>query len=163
MIQSMKRERGAPGFMSAQELKALACACPSLAELNIHDAMQQTDEGVTPLLHLSTSVTSLSVGGAAFDNEAAAIVGQLTQLRELQWRVSPDLTDSGLQHLTALQQLDDLCIHATGLSDEVLNGLDWEVSALYLRAAPEVSLSGCWLGRVFIPHRHCALCALAPA
>jgi hypothetical protein len=59
------------------------------------------------------------------------------------WQISPDLTDSGLQQLTALQQLEDLCIHGTGLSEGVLTasvGLD--LGKLELTAAPKVQ-SGC--------------------
>jgi hypothetical protein len=117
--------RGATGFMSAQELEALARACPSLVKLALYAAMQQSDEGVTPLLRLPKSVTSLSVGGTAFGNAAAAVVAQLTQLRHLVWQISPHLPDAGLQQLTALQQLDHLWIHGALLVCWTFDGSCW--------------------------------------
>jgi hypothetical protein len=108
------------GFMTAAELTSMFAACPALVALYLPNALQTGD--LTPLLQLPKSVTLLSVGGAAFVDSAAAVVAQLTQLRNLNWEVSPDLTDAGLQQLTALRGLTRLELFSVpGLSQEVID------------------------------------------
>ena len=62
------------------------------------------------MLQLPVSCTALHVGGTVFDDAAATIVCQLSQLVRLSWSYSPSFTDLGLQQLTALRQLTHLLL-----------------------------------------------------
>jgi hypothetical protein len=99
------------GFMDTDSLPAVFAACPSLVSLSIRNALAPGD--LTPLLQLPTSVVTIDVGGEAFDDAAAAVVGQLTQLRNLSWEGSVYVTGMGLQELTALQGLEWLMVLST--------------------------------------------------
>lgn len=93
-------------------------ACPNLVSLNVQSTVKPGD--ISPLLQLPTSCVSLSVGGRAFYDAAAAVVAQLTQLTKLKWLSSPGLTDAGLEQLTALTALRSLHMDGMpGLSDAV--------------------------------------------
>jgi hypothetical protein len=89
-------------------LRAIARSCPALQRLDIAEAVEP-DTDLSALLQLPQSCTSLEVGGDTFDDEAAAVVAQLTQLRDLTWRDADTFTDRGLQQLTALD-LDSLFV-----------------------------------------------------
>jgi hypothetical protein len=113
-------------FVTAHQLTAAFAACPALRSLHICSTLKPGD--LTPLLQLPQSVTTLCVGGVAFDDAAATVVAQLTHLGSLGWDVSLGLTDVGLQQLTALQGLTYLHMFANdSLSVEVLDdGLSLE-------------------------------------
>lgn len=93
-------------------------ACPNPVSLNIQSTVKPGD--ISPLLQLPTSCVSLSVGGRAFDDTAAAVVAQPTHLTELKWFSSPGLTDAGLEQLTALTGLHSVNMDGMpGLSEGV--------------------------------------------
>jgi hypothetical protein len=98
------------GFMSAKELKALLHACPALNTLHVCNPLQTGSDASSLVLRLPARVTDLSVGGPAFDDDAAEMISRHRQLQRLCWQVSPDLTDAGLQQLTALRSLQHLHI-----------------------------------------------------
>lgn len=74
------------------------------------------DAKVDDLVKLQPCLETLCVAGDAFDDEAAAMVAQLTNLRHLDWESNPclkdanSLTDAGLLELTALQGLTHLAV-----------------------------------------------------
>lgn len=121
--------------ISAADARCLAAACPALRRLGVCNSL--TDfAAVEELLHLPQCCGSLSVGGTAFDDAAASVVAQLTQLTDLTWGHSPDLTDLGLQELTALRELQHLALFSTeSISQE-----------MFLREDPKdaVDLSDRW-------------------
>lgn len=89
-------------------LKNIVSACPSLCTLDISGCVAAGPGGdgdVSALLQLAGSCSKLVVGGPAFDDAAAAVVCQLTQLTGLEWHNAPSLSDAGLDQLTALQGL----------------------------------------------------------
>lgn len=74
-------------------------------QLEAHPDIRNTVQpgaDLSALLQLPDSCTSLVVGGAAFSDAAAVTVAQLTQLKDLRWCYSEQLTDTGLEQLTAL-------------------------------------------------------------
>lgn len=95
-------------FIATAELKGLACACPALSRLCLAHAVEPGD--MSGFLQLPASCQGLSVSGAAFNDQAAATICQLTQLTSLGWTFSPDLTEAGLDQLTALKQLQELSL-----------------------------------------------------
>jgi hypothetical protein len=70
------------------------------------------------LLELPQSLSSLCGGGAAFDDEAAAVLGRLTQLKDLCLSWAPGFTDAGLEQLTDLD-LARLFVHDAELSEAI--------------------------------------------
>jgi hypothetical protein len=73
---------------------------------------------LTGLLELPPSLTALFVGGAAFDDAAAAVLGQLTQLKQLGLDWVPGFTDAGLEQLTNLD-LAHLILHDAQVSEAI--------------------------------------------
>jgi hypothetical protein len=73
----------------------------------------------------------LAVGGRVFDDKAAGLVAQLTQLQFLEW-VHTDVMPRGLQALTTLTNLDTLSVLDCPYVRE--DGL----SAMELCTSPEV-------------------------
>jgi hypothetical protein len=92
--------------IDSADLVSIASCCPALQHLDVNCTVQPGAD-VAGLLKLPHSCTSLKVGGAAFSDAAAATVAQLTQLKHLRWWQAKQLTDTGLQQLTALD-LDSL-------------------------------------------------------
>ena len=82
------------GFMDADGLPAVFAACPSLVSLSIWNALEPGD--LTPLLQLPATVEAIDVGGEAWDDAAAGVLGQLTQLHSISWEGSDSVTDAGL-------------------------------------------------------------------
>jgi hypothetical protein len=118
--------------IDSTDLASIASCCPGLQHLDVTGTVQPGAD-VSVLLQLPDSCTSLAVGGAAFSDAAAATVVQLTQLKHLSWQHSKQLTDTGLQQLTALD-LDSLAAGFNGLSLELhkalyKSGADSEVSS----------------------------------
>lgn len=70
------------------------------------------------LLQLPQSCTTLSVGGAVFDDKAMSVIMQLTQLEVLCVHDSPGFTDAGLEQLTGLD-LWRLFVYNSALSDAI--------------------------------------------
>ena len=70
------------------------------------------------LLELPESLFSLCVGGAAFGDAAAPVLGQLTQLEDLCLSYTPGFTDAGLEQLTGLD-LGRLYVYESGLSEAI--------------------------------------------
>jgi hypothetical protein len=108
----IKSRQGSLGFMSAQDLEAVVAACPALKKLGLCNALE-SGAGLQALQQLPSTLTSLSVGGCG--DSVAALVAQLTGLKALFWASSPDLTDAGLQHLTALRRLTQLHMYSPPL------------------------------------------------
>lgn len=106
-------------FMSAADLKCITSACPGLHSLDITAALR--NDGVTALLELPRTCSSLVLGGEAMGDDAIPVLLQLTQLTSLAWEGSFYLTDSGLDQLTVLTGLQRLYLHD-------LNGLTAEVA-----------------------------------
>lgn len=119
-VQVLESREGRPGCMSARDLRAVVRACPALSDLRLHYACASDD--LTPLLQLPSTLTGLELAGSALDDDSAAAVAQLTQLKSLDWNFSPDLTDFGLEHLTALTGLTrlEMCI-MEGLSVQLMD------------------------------------------
>jgi hypothetical protein len=108
----LRSQQGSLGFMSAQDLEAVVAACPALKKLGLCNALE-SGAGLQALQQLPSTLTSLSVGGCG--DSVAALVAQLTGLKALFWASSPDLTDAGLQHLTALRRLTQLHMYSPPL------------------------------------------------
>lgn len=130
--------------MQQGELQALVSACPALTDLRICHALEEDNPSVAqPLLQLPGSLTSLSVGGPALDDAAAAVIKELTQLQRLNWLVSPELTDAGVVQLTALQQLEHLQLfRVEGVSQVLMDDPEplheGGSGAMFLTAGPKV-------------------------
>lgn len=93
-------------FLSAPDLHSIAAACPALETLGVTCAL---DDGASnSLLQLPLSCTSLAVGGYTLGDNDAAVIAQLTQLQDLNWKYSSNLSDVGLEQLTSLQRLQRL-------------------------------------------------------
>lgn len=105
------------GCMGAQDLGTVLSTCPALESLDVGGALT-SPTAVAPLLQLPTSCASLTVGGQAFDDTAAAVVAQLTQLTSLAWAYA-DLTDAGLEQLTSLTRLSSLLVDCCDLSRQL--------------------------------------------
>jgi hypothetical protein len=78
--------------MTAAELASLISCCPALHTLRIRNALEPSAD-VSALLQLPPCCTSLMVGGPGFCDAAAGVVCQLSQLQDLDWCYSEDLTD----------------------------------------------------------------------
>jgi hypothetical protein len=110
--------------MAAAGLPSVFAACPALVSVSIRNTLRPGH--LSPLLQLPATVENLEVGGEAWDDAAAGVLGHLTQLRSLfgegPSNVGSDgwvggLIDVGLLELTALQGLTRLHIFSTpGLS-----------------------------------------------
>lgn len=101
--------------MDGDDLARLISACSNLAALNIRGAMYE-DADISPLLQLPQSCSNLIVGGyQAFDNSAACVVAQLTQLTSLEWHNAVFFTALGWEQLTVLRGLQRLAIGGYGL------------------------------------------------
>jgi hypothetical protein len=99
----------------------LAPCLPALDSLSLVHVVEDYIDAVSAIERLMPGLTQLSVGGKAFDDEAASFVAKLTSLRELDW-VDSDITSDGLQALTALTNLNWLIVdNCPGLSDPVRN------------------------------------------
>jgi hypothetical protein len=101
---------GFDGFLSGEDLDCIAAACPRLQSLHIKGSLK-AGKPTDALLQLKECHT-LSVGGVAhaFDDRAAAVVAQMTQLTHLSWCCSRGFTSMGLQLMTALTNLQRLVI-----------------------------------------------------
>jgi hypothetical protein len=89
------------------DLSRIVSACPALHTLELMRVVQP-GASLAALQRLPESLSSLSVGGQAFGDAAAASVVQLTQLQNLEWSRAPGFSDVGFQHLTALTGLTRL-------------------------------------------------------
>lgn len=118
------------GFMTTSELRCLITACPALQVFGIANALQEA-AAVPELLRLPQCCKDLSVGGMAFADAAAPVLVQLTQLTCLRWCGSPDLTDPGLEQLTARR----------GLQVLILSDLENVSEGLFPREQPWAVLS----------------------
>ena len=124
--------------MTGAELASLISCCPALHKLQICNSLEASAD-VSPLMQLPPCCTNLQVGGPAFGDEAAGVVCQLTQLRELTWFHSKDLTDRGVKKLTALTRLWELDMwRMQGLSDCIINTVEDDKDALHLEDTAEV-------------------------
>lgn len=72
--------------------------------------MLQPGADLMPLLQLPAICLKLGIGGAAFTDAAAAVVGRITQLTALHWIGACQLSLVGLGQLTALQGLRMLVV-----------------------------------------------------
>ena len=133
-----------PSWLTGEELCGVISCCPALKELDLVNALRDPP---THLLQLPASCTALRVGGVAFDDAAAAVVSQLSQLVRLSWSYSP-LTDVGLEQFTALQQLTllrlynnhELSYDAVGYSfDPVFKWMDGQHFELLVKAKDSVT------------------------
>jgi hypothetical protein len=97
-----------PSCIDSADPELISRGCPALRRLGVVGTVQPSAD-LSGLLQLPASCTALSVSGAAFKDAAAATLAQLTQLKELTWSDSPQLTVAGLRQLTALD-LDKLYV-----------------------------------------------------
>jgi hypothetical protein len=104
------RDGTARACMSVADLQYIVSACPALCLLNLSSGVSTGAGDISTLLQLPATCQSLCVAGTAFSDEAAGIIGQLTQLTNLTWMEMPGLSDAGLHQLTALQGLQEFCI-----------------------------------------------------
>lgn len=104
--------------MDSTDLASFISCCPGLQDLDITGAIKPGAD-VSALLQLPTSCTSLNIGGAAFTDTAAPVLAQLTHLKYMSW-CNSDLTDTGLEQLTALTSLTRLLGYGNlEISDEL--------------------------------------------
>jgi hypothetical protein len=87
------------------------------------------------LLQLPQTCTSLDVGGAAFSDDAAPLLAQLTQLRELSWTHSPGFTEAGLEQLVGMD-LDELHVRKCGIFQGVPRAR--QARTIYLEFDPDL-------------------------
>lgn len=139
----------------SEDLAHIIACCPALTALNITCAMH-VDTGVTPLLHLPQSCTSLAVGGYACSNAAGQVVSQLTQLHSLTWDFPHGMDVAGLAQLTALSALTELRVALENDLSKVLLGpfCQGRPYAAYLHLKDEGE-QVCWvwheMGQVWSP------------
>jgi hypothetical protein len=106
--------------MDADDMGRVFSACKALQDLDITSSSDpKASKHMSVLLQLPPSCTSLQIGGEAFTNAAAPFMAQLTQLEYLELTWSKGLTDSGLEQLESLDQLRDLLVQGSGVSDKV--------------------------------------------
>lgn len=98
------------------DIRRISSCCPRLQGLEIMGSVRPGAD-LSGLLQLPKSCVSLFVGGAAFTDEAASILAQLTQLKHLVWGFSHSLTDAGLEQLVRLD-LEKLQVVWSGVSKE---------------------------------------------
>lgn len=99
-------------FVWNDDLPFVFTACRALQGLELVNVINTNDSCIDSLLQLPQSCSRLAVGGRAFDDQSAATLAALTQLTCLLWRFSPELTNEGLEALTALQRLQLLDVAA---------------------------------------------------
>jgi hypothetical protein len=99
---------GCSGVVSGEDLQCIALCCPRLHSLHVNVSLKAR-EAVDPLLQLR-ECRSLSLGGTVdeFDNDAAAVVAQMTQLTHLSCLCNRGFNSMGLQLLTRLTGLKKL-------------------------------------------------------
>jgi hypothetical protein len=90
----------------SSDMRSIAASCPGLQCLSIQGLLKPGADAY-PLL-LLTECRSLSVGGLAFNNSAAGVVAQMTQLTCLSWWCAQGFNSLGVQQLTALTALQEL-------------------------------------------------------
>jgi hypothetical protein len=136
-------------------LARIAASCPAVQTLSLVDVFEEgRQRRLLPLLDL-TMLSSLRVGGAAWNDSAAGVVAQLTQLTSLEWVLTQgwysnalgdpikdyQLTRTGLAQLVSLERLQYCSIdQAEALTQTPL--LDFELKFL-----PEFTSSDqvcCW-------------------
>jgi hypothetical protein len=86
------------------DISSITRGCPALNELGLNCVVHGGTD-VSCMLPLHAQLKVLEVGGVAFDDAAAGVVAQLTNLSSLSWWQSPGLTDAGLFQLTSLRRL----------------------------------------------------------
>lgn len=94
--------------LNSDDLRSIVSCCPSLRELNVHGTVKEGAD--VSALQLPACCKSLSIGGVGFGDSAAPVIVQLSQLTQLTWRHSPDLTFTGLKQVCGLKRLRKLCI-----------------------------------------------------
>jgi hypothetical protein len=129
------------------DLARVAASCSALQTLSLVDVfVPGSQSSLQPLLDL-TMLSSLRVGGAAWDDSAAGVVAQLTQLTSLEWvhtHDDPDrcgMSQAGLLRLAALEQLHCLSIRAADVLDENAR-LEDELGSLPIELASSDEV--CW-------------------
>lgn len=124
--------------MPPADVARIAASCPALHTVSLVDVLAPGGgDSLCALLHL-TSVSSLRVGGTAWDDRAAGVVARLTQLTRLEWVHTWEdpnepprggLSRVGLGQLAALQRLQHLSISADG-DVESLTKIEEEIGFL---------------------------------
>jgi hypothetical protein len=97
------------GIVHEEDLECIVSCCPSLQSLHLMYSLKAGD-AIEALLQLR-QCHSLSLGGAAheFDNKAAAVIAQMTQLTHLSCVCNRGINSMSIQlltRLTGLQQLE---------------------------------------------------------
>lgn len=102
--------------ITTEDLHNILSACQHLTLLDVYGNLQLGE--ATSLLLLPPTCKSLSLTGPN-DDDAAAVLCQLTQLTSLTWGPY-QLTDAGLEELTALTDLEKLIMRSpNGLREQV--------------------------------------------
>jgi hypothetical protein len=96
------------GIVHEEDLECIVSCCPSLQSLHLMYSLKAGDV-IEALLQLR-QCHSLSLGGAAheFDNKAAAVIAQMTQLTHLSCVCNRGINSMGIQLLTGLTGLQQL-------------------------------------------------------
>lgn len=108
----------------AADLAMVAACCPHLQRLELVSTLQPTAEALRSLVQLQQRVQlrALVLGGGVVSDDTAPLLGQMSSLTHLKLVHAPSFTDCGLQHLTALYQLQWLEVYRVGISREVGSG-----------------------------------------
>lgn len=121
---------------ASRQISLIPACCTALSSLGLLHVVDQLAT-IGYLKELRPCLESLRVAGDAFDDEAAAVVAQLTNLRNLEWKEAT-ITDRGFQQLTALRGLTHLlvedCVYAT-VVDETTFSSSPEVGGICLCCA----------------------------
>lgn len=96
--------------LRGQDLRKLATCCTALEQLVLNEVVRGAAD-VSGLVKLPASCTSLMVSGRAFKDAAVPALRQLTQLQALWFHFPAELSDVGLQQLTALTGLTRLVMN----------------------------------------------------
>lgn len=102
----------------AADIDGVAACCPALQHMALNFAMRCSPEALHSLLQLhgNGALRDLSIAGPCFTDDAGPSLAQMTSLEYLAISDAPEFTVTGLQHLTSLGQLTQLCFDNCGCS-----------------------------------------------
>jgi len=81
-----------------------------------------TTEDISHLMDFQ-QLTSLTINSKALDDTTLAYLGNLTNLRKLEFTAASNITDAGLSHLQSLHNLEDITLTSNLLTGEGLSHL----------------------------------------
>lgn len=159
--------------LNAGDIGRIITACPQLERVSlVRDVEPGTSLDV--LQQLPHSISHVSVGGLAFGDPAAAAITKLQDLPHLEslvWEHSPDLSDVGLQRLTALTGLTRLQVmyyfRLSALIRDTGRLVNLESSCDKVRQCATAAAAGCLClccyEYVELPHIRVVFCRAKPS